>query len=145
MPNICFYFQVHQPFRLRKYSVFEIGHNSNYFDDHKNKQIMEKVATKCYRPMNNLLLDLIKKNNGKFKISFSITGTAIEQFEKYTPDVIEQFRALAKTGCVEFLSETYYHSLSYLKSKEEFKHQVEMHKKKNKRIIRPGPKGFQKH
>lgn len=128
MVAICFYFQVHQPFRVKKYRIFDIGHEENYFDEEKNREIMHKVGNKCYLPMNQLLLELIEKHNGKFKIAFSISGVAIEQMEKYYPEVLESFKKLAKTGCVEFLSETYYHSLSFLYSKEEFKEQIEMHK-----------------
>ena len=124
MVNICFYFQVHQPNRLKKYSIFDINKHSNYFDEKKNKEIIEKVATKCYLPMNNLLLRLINKHNGKFKVSFSISGTVLDQFEKYTPKVIQSFKDLSETGCVEFLTETYYHSLSFLFSKEVFKNQI---------------------
>jgi len=130
MVSICFYFQVHQPFRLRKFSVFDIGNNSNYFDDHKNNEVMKKVAAKCYIPTNKVLLNLIKRYNGKFRVSFSISGVALEQFERYAPEVLHSFRELAKTGCVEFLNETYYHSLSYLYDKDEFKQQVLLHRDK---------------
>ncbi|MBU1201125.1 MAG: glycoside hydrolase family 57 protein [Nanoarchaeota archaeon] len=140
--NICLYFQVHQPFRMRKYSVFEIGNNSEYFDEKKNREIMEKVARKCYLPTNNLLLKLINDSEGKFKVAFSITGTAIEQFEKYAPQVLDSFKKLSKTGAVEFLSETYYHSLSYIYSKEEFKEQVLMHERKMKELFGIKPKIF---
>jgi alpha-amylase len=142
MPNICFYFQVHQPYRMRRYSVFNIGHNSDYFDEAKNCEVMKKVAMKCYIPTNKVMLDLINtyKHAGRqFKIAYSITGVALEQFEKYSPEVLESFKKLAATGCVEFLSETYYHSLSYLYSKEEFKHQVEMHRKKIKELFGQEP------
>ncbi len=142
MVNLCFYFQVHQPFRLRHYTVFDIGQNQDYFDDKKNREITEKVANKCYLPMNNLFLRLIKRYKGKFKISFSISGTAIEQFEEYTPKVLESFKELANTGCVEFLNETYYHSLSFLFSKQEFREQVEMHKNKIKELFGVTPKVF---
>ncbi|MFH1589496.1 MAG: glycoside hydrolase family 57 protein [archaeon] len=142
MKKICLYFQVHQPFRLRNYKVFEIGHNSDYFDHQKNKEVMEKVARKCYVPTNKHLLDLIKRHKGKFKVAFSITGTAIEQFEKYAPEVLDLFKELADTGCVEFLSETYYHSLAFIYSKEEFKEQVEMHRKKMKELFNQEPRIF---
>jgi len=142
MVSVCFYFQVHQPERLRKYSVFDIGNNSNYFDEQKNKEIIRKVARKCYLPANNLLLRLIKKHKGRFKVSFSISGVALEQFEKYAPEVIYSFRQLARTGCVEFLNETYYHSLAFLFDKEEFKEQVLMHKKKIKDLFGQEPKAF---
>jgi len=142
MPNICFYFQVHQPYRMKRYSVFNIGHNSDYFDEEKNKEVMQKVAKKCYIPTNQAMLDLIntyKNNDRQFKIAYSITGVALEQFEKYAPEVLESFKRLAATGCVEFLSETYYHSLSYLYSKEEFKAQVELHRKKIKELFDQEP------
>jgi len=142
MTNICFYFQVHQPFRLKNYSVFDIGKNHDYFDDQKNEEVMKKVAKKCYLPANKVMLDLINKHKGKFKIAYSITGTAIEQFESYCPEVLDSFKALADTGCVEFLSETYYHSLSYLYSKDEFKEQVNMHKKAMKKHFNYTPKVF---
>jgi alpha-amylase len=140
--SICFYFQVHQPFRLRHYQVFDIGHNHDYFDHAKNEQIAKKVARKCYLPANRLMLHLIKASQGRFKIAYSITGVALDQFEKYTPEVIESFKELAATGCVEFLSETYYHSLSYLYSKEEFKRQVELHRQKIKKLFNYEPKIF---
>ena len=130
MVAICFYFQVHQPFRVKEYKIFDIGKNDNYFDDKLNHDIMRKVAQKCYLPMNNLLLELIEKYDGSFKVAFSISGVAIEQMELYAPDVLESFKKLAQTGCVEFLSETYYHSLSFLYSKDEFRRQVEMHRDK---------------
>jgi alpha-amylase len=142
MKDICFYFQVHQPFRLKKYRVFDIGHNHEYFDAGMNKKIMEKVAKKCYLPTNNLILQMIKSGNGKFKVAYSITGTALEQFEKYVPSVLESFKDLANTGCVEFLSETYYHSLSFLYSKEEFMEQVKMHREKIKELFGQEPKVF---
>ena len=142
MTNICFYFQVHQPFRLRNYSLFDIGHNTNYFDENKNKAIMEKVAKKCYLPTNKILLDLINKYEGRFKISFSITGTAIEQFQKYTPKVLQSYQELADTGCVEFLSETYYHSLSALFDKQEFKQQIDQHSALMKNLFGQKPTVF---
>jgi len=123
MPSVCFYFQVHQPMRLRHYTVFDSGHD--YFDDHKNASICKKVAQKCYLPANRLLLDLVRRNEGRFKIAYSITGTLLEQFEAYCPEVMSTFDALARTGCVEFLGETYYHSLSFLYSRDEFIEQVD--------------------
>jgi alpha-amylase len=142
MVSVCFYFQVHQPYRVRKYSVFDIGKNHNYFDEKKNKEIMQKVAKKCYLPANKVMLELIKKHKGKFKISYSISGTAIEQFEKYCPEVLESFKKLVKTGHVEILAETYYHSLAYLYSKKEFDEQVKMHAKKIKKVFGVIPNVF---
>ena len=127
MPSVCFYFQVHQPHRLRHYRYFDIGQQPFYEDDEKNKAILLKVANKCYLPANALMLKLIEKNEGRFKISYSISGVAIEQFKKYCPDVLDSFKRLVDTGCVEILNETYYHSLSFLFSPEEFLDQVEKH------------------
>lgn len=125
MPSVCFYFQVHQPFRLKHYTVFE--DSPTYFDKSKNSQICKKVANKCYLPTNRLLLDLIKRHEGQFRISFSITGVLLEQFQKYCPEVMQTFVDLAETGCVEFLAETYYHSLSFLYSRTEFVEQIHKH------------------
>ncbi len=127
MKTICFYFQVHQPWRLKTYRFFNMGKDHNYLDDLANRSIMQKVARRCYLPMNALLLKLIKENKGKFRCSFSITGIAIEQFRAYAPEVLESFKELAATGCVEFLAETYSHSLASLSSKEDFTEQVKLH------------------
>lgn len=124
MKKICFYFQVHQPFRLKDYRFFDISNDDQYFDEKINHDIMRKVAQKCYLPMNQLLLDQINAHNGNFKVAFSISGVCIEQFELYAQDVLESFKKLAATGCVEFIAETYGHSLSALKSPDEFKAQV---------------------
>lgn len=129
MKTICFYFQVHQPYRLKNYRFFEIGHDHYYYDEFANRNIMQKVAEKCYLPMNKLLLDLIKDYGTQFKVAFSISGVAIKQFEEYAPEVLESFKKLAATGNVEFLSETYSHSLVALKNETEFKRQVEKHSK----------------
>jgi alpha-amylase len=142
MTNLCLYFQIHQPFRLRQYQVFDIGKHQGYFDDHKNREVMEKVARKCYVPATKTILELVKKHKGKFKVSFSITGTALEQFEQYAPEVIPLFKQLADTGHVEFLGETFYHSLSFLHDKQEFAEQVAMHKKKIKKLFGVTPTVF---
>ena len=140
--SICLYFQVHQPTRLRQYRFFDIGKDSHYYDDFANRSILRRIATKCYLPMNQLLLDLIRKNGGKFKVAFSISGSAMEQFERYAPDVVDSFRALAATGSVEFLSETYYHSLASLNSPSEFEHQVLKHKAAVEKLFGVTPKTF---
>ncbi|MFH1637179.1 MAG: glycoside hydrolase family 57 protein [Candidatus Woesearchaeota archaeon] len=142
MANICFYFQVHQPYRVRKYSVFDIDNCHNYFDLEKNKEVLLKVAKKSYLPTNELMLSLINRHEGKFKIAYSISGVALEQFEEYCPEVIQSFKDLVNTGCVELLSETYYHSLAWLQSREEFKEQVLMHKKKLKELFNYTPQVF---
>ena len=127
--SICLYFQVHQPTRLRLYRFFDIGKDSHYYDDFANQTILRRIAQKCYLPMNAQLLEQIKQGKGKFKVAFSISGSALEQFQRFAPEVIDSFRALAETGCVEFLCETYYHSLASLASESEFDHQVAKHKK----------------
>ena len=142
MPSLCFYFQVHQPFRLKPYDCFKIGYDHVYDDEIKNREILHRVSKKCYLAANHTLLQLIKKHKGKFKIAYSISGTALEQMEKYQPDVLESFQALAKTGCVEFLSETYYHSLSFLYSKEEFIRQIGKHKEKILELFHQTPTVF---
>lgn len=128
--SICLYFQVHQPHRLRLYRFFDIGKNSFYYDDFSNKTILRRVAERCYLPANRLMAELIEKHKGAFKITYSITGSVIEQFEKFAPEVIESFKELAKTGCVEFLAETYSHSLASLISESEFREQVALHDNK---------------
>ena len=143
MVAVIFYFQVHQPFRLRKdYRFFDIGANHFYEDVEANEGILNKVAEKSYLPTNNLLLELIDKYEEKFKVSFSISGIALEQFEQYNPQVLESFQQLARTGCVEFINETYYHSLSFLFSRQEFKEQVLAHKKKIKDLFGQTPTTF---
>ena len=127
MRALCFYFQVHQPFRFRRYRFFDIGNDHYYYDDYTNETVLRKVADHCYLPANKLLLNLIKKYKGKFKISFSISGTALEQFELYAPEVIDSFKALADTGQVEFLSETFSHSLVSLKSTDLLAEQIKKH------------------
>jgi len=140
--SVCLYFQVHQPTRLRQYRFFDIGKDSHYYDDYANRTILKRVAKKCYLPMNELLLEEIKRQAGKFKVAFSISGSALEQFDRYAPEVLDSFKALADTGKVEFLCETYYHSLASLGSPAEFKHQVEVHKKKIKELFGVTPKAF---
>ena len=140
MASICFYFQVHQPSRLRHYTFFD--HDINYFDDAKNADVCRKVANKCYLPMNHLMLELIEKYKGKFKISYSITGILLEQLQQYAPEALVSFQKLAATDCVEFLGETYYHSLSFLYSKEEFIHQIKLHKETIGRLFGKTPRIF---
>lgn len=133
--DICFYFQVHQPWRLRHYRYLEVGKNHHYFDDDKNAFILRKVSDKCYLPMNHLLLELINEFKGAFKVAFSITGTVLQQMECYTPDVIASFKKLFDTGNVELLSETSHHSLASLCSPDEFKQQVELHRSISTRLL----------
>ena len=126
MPAVCFYFQVHQPFRLRRYSVFDA--DSHYFDDAANAKIVRRVSEKCYLPATQLLLDLVKKHKGAFRVAFSITGCVIDQWREHAPDTLDVLRQLVATGCCELLSETYYHSLSFLYSRNDFAQQVRAHR-----------------
>ena len=128
MNTVCMYFEVHQPYRLKPYGVFNIGNDPFYLDAEKNRQILRKVADKCYIPTTNLLLELAKELGEDFAVSFAITGTAIEQFKEYYPEVLDNFKRLADTGRVEFVGETYYHSLCGLFSDREFREQVEKHR-----------------
>ncbi len=127
MKSICLYFQVHQPFRLKRYRFFNMGKDHHYLDDLTNRTILKKVAERCYLPMNALLLKQLKKKGSGYKVSFSISGIAIEQFKLYAPQVLESFKELAKTGSVEFLAETYSHSLASLGNRDEFIEQVQRH------------------
>jgi len=142
MKSICLYFQVHQPYRLRTYRFFDIGENHDYYDDFNNRSIMQRVAKKSYLPMNRLIMQLIKEYGSAFKVSFSISGIALEQFESCTPEVLDSFKELAATGNVEFLAETYAHSLSSLRDKEEFIRQVEMHARKVEQLFGQKPTTF---
>ena len=140
--SICLYFQVHKPTRLRLYRFFDIGKDSHYYDDFANRTILRRVAQKCYLPMNQLMLELINKNKGKFKIAYSISGSALDQFQRFCPEVIDSFKALAATGRVEFLAETYYHSLASIGSDSEFKHQVAKHAAKIEELFGVKPVAF---
>ena len=146
MPSVCFYFQVHQPMRVKRYRIFDIGKDHEYFNDASatnlnNKKILEKVAHKSYLPTNEVLLKLLKRYQA-FKVSFSFSGVVLEQFEKFFPDVLYSFQKLMDTGRVEILSETYYHSLSFLYSRNEFIRQVELHRKKIRKLFHKEPAVF---
>jgi alpha-amylase len=142
MRSVCLYFQIHQPFRLRTYRFFDIGADHYYYDDYQNKRIARRIARECYIPANEVLLGLINEFGSAFKVTFSISGVAIEQFKKYTPDVIESFKRLAKTGNVEFLAETYAHSLAGLIDPAEFKRQVQEHADAIKELFGVTPTAF---
>lgn len=142
MPSVCFYFQVHQPPRLKPYNCFSIGDDHGYFDDSANRAVLDRIADKCYLPANRTILELIRKSDGRFKAAYSITGTALEQFERFRPDVLASFQELGRTGCVEFIGETYYHSLSFIFSREEFVRQVEKHIAKIESLFEQTPRVF---
>ncbi len=129
MPDICIYAQVHQPWRLRRYRLFEVGAGGPYFDDETNARILRRVADKCYLPANRLLLDLVRRTDGRFKVALSLTGTLVDQLRRWAPDALDSFRALAASGGVELLGETYHHSLAALGDAAEFEAQVAMHRR----------------
>jgi alpha-amylase len=135
--SICFYFQVHQPYRIRRYSVFD--NDPFYFDNNANEEICRKVTEKCYVPATRMILDLVKRHEGRFRVSYSISGVALQQFEAWAPEVIDLFQQCAETGAVEFIAETSHHSLSFLFSKDEFVAQVEEQEARIERLfgIRP--------
>ena len=138
--GIVLYLHAHQPFRVRKYSVFDTAASHDYFNDpdynngRNNEQIFKKVADKSYRPMNGLLEKLLDAHP-EFKVSLSITGVFIEQAEKWAPDVLESFKRMISTGRVEIVAETYYHSLAFFYSMIEFEHQVEAHRNKIRELF----------
>jgi alpha-amylase len=127
MPDLCLYVQVHQPYRLGRYRVFDIGSGSDYFDAALNRRIVRRVAEKCYLPANRLLTELIRMSGGRFRIAMSLSGVVLEQLERDAPEALESFRELVATGGVELLGETYYHSLASLADPAEFGEQVERH------------------
>jgi alpha-amylase len=138
--GIVLYLHVHQPLRVRKYSIFDTAEAHDYFDeqdtttDRNNERVLRKVADKSYRPMNELLEKLLHKHPD-FKVSLSITGTFIEQAEQWAPDVLDSFKRLVATGQVEIVAETYYHSLAFFYSLEEFERQVKMHREKIRELF----------
>lgn len=140
MASVVFYFQVHQPFRLRRYSIFDTDYH--YFDDFKNEQICKKVAGKCYLPANQAILDMIRMHEGRFRVSYSVTGVVLEQFRRFAPAVLDSFVKLAETGCVEFIAETYYHSLAFLFSRNEFIEQTQLHRKLMEELFGQTPRVF---
>ncbi len=142
MKNVCLYFQVHQPFRLKKYRFFNMGKDHFYFDDFLNRTVMQRIAKECYLPMNSLLLHLIEQSERKMRVSFSISGSAIEQFRQFAPEVLDSFKQLAATGCVEFLAETWAHSLASLKNRAEFERQVLQHCDEIESLFGVRPKSF---
>ncbi|NLF25421.1 MAG: alpha-amylase [Deltaproteobacteria bacterium] len=127
MPSLCCYFQVHQPYRLRRFTYFDSSSSFDYFDHEFNLEIFKKVAEKCYLPANQILLELVERFDGRFRIAFSLSGVVLEQMKAYYPEVLDGFIKLARSGCVEFLSETYHHSLAALIDEREFYEQVRMH------------------
>lgn len=144
--SIVLYLHVHQPYRVRHYTIFDAGHSHNYFDAgfderESNERVVRKVAEKSYLPTNALLLELLEKHP-EFRLSISITGTVIDQFEKWAPDVLASFKQLVDTGRVEIVGETYYHSLAFFFSRTEFERQVDMHRRKVREVFGVTPTAF---
>jgi alpha-amylase len=142
MTSVCLYFKVHQPYRLKKYQLKDIDVIHCYEDAEADKQAIDFAADTCYLPANEILFRSIKESNGKFSVSFTISGTTLELLTKYRPDVIDSFKKLVATGSVEILAETFYHSLSFLHSKKEFQRQVEKHSAFVKEIFGTEPAIF---
>jgi len=146
MLSVCPYFHVHQPYRIKRYRVFDIGNDSAYFNDQSesdlnNKRVLAKVARKSYLPANAVLLELLEKHP-EFRFAFSFSGTVLDQLETDFPDVLESFKKLVATGRVELLADTYYHSLAFFYSKPEFERQVAMHADTLLRIFGVRPRVF---
>lgn len=127
MPSVCFYFEVHQPHRVKPHDAFRMGEPYDLFDEKLNREIMQKVAAKSYLPANEAMLRLIDQHDGKFRVAYSVTGVVIEQMRRWAPEVLASFKRLAATGAVEFIAETYYHSLAALYERDEFAAQVKDH------------------
>ena len=142
MKTVCLNFQIHQPFRYRKYRFFDIGNDAYYYDDFANETIMRKVADHSYLPANKIILEQIIKHKGKFKVTYSLSGVVLDQFKLYAPEVIESFKELAATGCVEFLSETYANSLVSLADSRFFESQVKAHDDLIEELFGQRPKVF---
>ena len=142
MTDLVFYFQVHQPFRLRRYTFFDIGRSDRYFDDVENARILRRVAEKGYLPMNALVLRLVEETDGAFRCAYSVSGTALDQMERWAPEVLESFVRLAKTGAVEFLAETSHHSLASLFDPDEFRAQVTLQAQRVEALFGRRPTAF---
>lgn len=142
MKAISFYFQIHQPVRLKRYRFFDIGNDHYYYDDFLNEDIITRIAERAYIPAAQTLLKMIEESKGAFRCAISITGTAIEQFEQHVPEFIDLLKRLADTGKVEFLAETYAHSLASLTDTEEFVEQVRAHDEKLNTLFGVKPKVF---
>lgn len=146
MPSVCFYFQVHQPYRVKRYSIFDIGRDHGYFSDESstsrnNRLVLEKVAAKCYLPANRVILDLLRAHP-EFKVSYSFSGVALDQFRRFAPEVLRSFREIVATGQAEVLSETFYHSLASLYDEREFREQVLRHRDLIRELFDLRPKVF---
>ncbi len=142
MPSICLYFRIHQPFLQRHFTFFDIDRGIPYEDEDRNRYTLSRLAETCYLPMNRIMVDLIRTYGGDFKIAFLMSGLVLEQMERYSRAALDSFKRLADTGCVEFLGETYYHSMSFLFSPREFKEQADLHRDKIRTLFGQDPVAF---
>jgi alpha-amylase len=139
---VVLYFQVHQPWRLARYTFFDIGRSRRWFDDAENARIVRRVAARCYEPATAVLRRLVERTQGRFRCAFSVSGTAIDQMERFAPRALDGFRALARTGAVEFLAETSHHSLAFAEDRAEFRAQVARHRAQVERVFGVSPTTF---
>ena len=142
MPSVVLCLHAHLPLRLKKYSFFDIGHSQDYFDEEESRRVLERRALECYLPVNAALLRLIRRHRGGFRVSCSVSGMLLEQLEKGRKPLLESFRRLADTGCVEFLSGPWHHSLASLFSEEEFRAQIALHRRKIRALFGQEPRAF---
>ena len=141
-PSVVLYGQIHQPSRLRRYRIYEIGNRSDYFDEDLDREVFLKVADKCYRPALALVQKLVDQHHGAFRMALAVSGSALDQMQRWAPDLIDALRGLAAGGCIEFLAETYYHSLSFVFDREEFDHQLDAHLEALQRLLGVTPTTF---
>ena len=140
MKTICLYFEIHQNIQLKRYRFFDIGTDHYYYDDYENERLIADIAERSYMPALNTLLEMIKSNNGAFKVAFSLSGVGIEQLEIHAPQVLEKLQELNQTGCVEFLAEPYSHGLASLANEECFAKEVKRQAQKMKEYFGQEPK-----
>ena len=142
MKTVCLYFEIHQNIHLKRYRFFDIGTDHYYYDEYENERSIVETAEKSYIPALKTLIEMAKANAGFFKCAISLSGTALELLENYTPEVIDLLQELNETGCVEFLAEPYSHGLSFLKNKEVFKDEVARVDKKITKLFGKKPEVF---
>ncbi|WP_321518854.1 glycoside hydrolase family 57 protein [uncultured Bacteroides sp.] len=142
MKTICFYFEIHQMFHLKRYRFFDIGSDHYYYDDYSNETKISDVVERSYKPAIKTLIEMVKSSNGAFKVALSLSGVAMEQLEMHAPCVIDLLHELADTGCCEFLGETYSHSLSSLVDEKYFRSEVKRQSEKTKQLFGKSPKVF---
>jgi alpha-amylase len=140
--TVCLFFHIHQPFRLKTYRFFNIGADRKYFDEENNRTILKRIALNCYLPANELIINMVKKYGSDFKVTFGISGMAIEQLKKYAPRVLDSFRRLYETGNIEMVAESYAYSLPVLTNQVEYRSQVEKHVKTIESIFGCKPVSF---